>query len=371
MPAAKKAKLSQLVLLHADPVASAGLVQLHYVYSNEPGITRKKHGKNFIFFGPDGQRITNAETLERIRKLAIPPAYVDVWICALANGHLQATGRAANGKKQYFYHPQWRGVRDVTKYSQMVAFGEKLPLIRDRIAVDMALPGLPREKILATVIRLLECTLIRVGNEQYAREHESYGLTTLTNQHVDVHGNQILFEFRGKSGKEWSLFIRDPKIARIIKKCACLPGYELFQYLDMDGNPQRIDSRDVNDYLKEITEVPLTAKCFRTWAGTVAAFHLFRQCTPCLNDSEAAVKRQITEVIRQVSTQLGNTVAVCRKNYIHPHVFDCYRDGSIHSESCFSSVAGLKDEEAATLNFLKKRLQQLASNTSLPAPKYQ
>lgn len=360
MPARKKPKLPQLALIHSDPVASADLVQLQYVYSDQPGVSRKRRGKDFTYYWPDGRKVTDKDTLTRIRKLALPPAYEDVWICTEPNGHLQATGRAANGKKQYFYHPQWREVRDVTKYSQMISFGELLPVIRKRIQADMSLPGLPREKVIAAVVRLLECTMIRIGNEQYAREHDSYGLTTLTSDHVDVHGNRIRFEFRGKSGKEWSLSIRDPKIAKIVDKCACLPGYELFQYLDLDGQPQHLGSKDVNDYLKEITGQAITAKCFRTWSGTVAAYRLLKDCPPSCDCSETAIKRQITDVVRQVSTQLGNTVSVCRKNYIHPDVFECYRDGTIHLDAACDPLEGLDTDEAATLAFLKKRLQQVS-----------
>jgi DNA topoisomerase-1 len=318
------ATLTELVL---DPVESSRIAGLRYVSDTAPGIARRRRGKGFEYLDSDGKRIRDKETLARIRSLAIPPAWKDVWICPRANGHLQATGRDAKGRKQSRYHPRWREVRDETKYERMKLFGEALPKIRERVEKDLSLPDLPREKILATIVRLLETTFIRVGNVEYAKENHSYGLTTLRNKHVDVEGSTVRFKFQGKSGKHHVIDLNDRRLARIVKRCLDLPGYELFQYVDDDGTAHSVDSSDVNEYLRSITEQPFTAKDFRTWAGTVLAcltlseFEIF--------DSATQAKKNVIAAIKNVAEQLGNTPAVCRKCYIHPTVLDCYMCGEL------------------------------------------
>ena len=253
----------------ADPVESAIEAGLRYVTDEKPGIRRLRSGKGFRYVRPDGTAVRDEQTLRRIASLVIPPAWTDVWITTDPRGHLQATGRDAKGRKQYRYHPRWRAVRDENKYERMLAFGAAMPTIRARVDADLARPGLPREKVLATVVRLLEATLIRVGNEEYARENRSYGLTTLRNRHVDVHGSELRFEFRGKSGKDHQVSVRDRRLANVIRRLQELPGQEVFQYLDADGARHTIDSDDVNAYLREISGLELSAKDFRTWAGTI------------------------------------------------------------------------------------------------------
>lgn len=310
-----------------DPVQSSKAAGLRYVTDAKPGITRKKWRKSFRYFDADGNRITDEPTLKRIRSLVIPPAWTDVWICPIANGHLQATGRDARKRKQSRYHPRWREVRDETKYERMKLFGQALPKIREQVDKDLALPGLPREKVLATIVRLLETTSIRIGNEEYARENHSYGLTTLHNRHVDVEGAKVHFRFRGKSGKVHSIDLNDRRLARIVKKCQDLPGHELFQYLDEEGEQRAVDSADVNEYLRSITEEQFTAKDFRTWAGTVLACSLLRQFESC--ETQNQVKKNVIEAIKTVAQRLGNTPAVCRKCYVHPAVIETYMGGSM------------------------------------------
>jgi DNA topoisomerase-1 len=310
-----------------DPVESSRQARLRYVTDAKPGITRKKHGKSFQYFDADGKRIIDAETLKRIKSLVIPPAWTDVWICPLANGHLQATGRDARKRKQSRYHPRWREVRDETKYERMKLFGAALPKIREQVERDLALPGLPREKVLATIVRLLETTFIRIGNEEYARENKSYGLTTLRDKHVEIEGAKVHFKFKGKSGKMHDIDVQDRQLARIVKKCQDVPGYELFQYIDEEGNHRSVDASDVNDYLRAITDEGFTAKDFRTWAGTVLACALLRQIGPCETQTQA--KKNVVEAIKAVAERLGNTPSVCRKCYVHPAVIEKYMSGAM------------------------------------------
>jgi DNA topoisomerase I len=310
-----------------DPVQSSRQAGLRYVTDARTGITRRRRGKNFQYFDADGKRVTDEGTLGRIKSLAIPPAWTDVWICPLANGHLQATGRDARKRKQFRYHPRWRQVRDETKYERMKLFGEALPKIRERVDQDLTLPGLPREKVLATIIRLLETTFIRVGNEEYARENHSYGLTTLHDKHVDIEGAKVHFKFKGKSGKLHSIDVRDKQLARIVKKCRDVPGYELFQYIDEQGDHRSVDASDVNDYLRSITDEPFTAKDFRTWAGTVLACSLLRQFESCETQTQA--KKNVVQAIAAVAERLGNTPSVCRKCYVHPQVIESYMSGEM------------------------------------------
>jgi DNA topoisomerase I len=310
-----------------DPVQSSRQAGLRYVTDARPGITRKRRGKNFQYFDPEGKRVTDEDTLRRIKSLAIPPAWTDVWICPLANGHLQATGRDARKRKQFRYHPRWREVRDETKYERMKLFGEALPKIRGRVDQDLALPGLPREKVLATIVRLLETTFIRVGNEEYARENHSYGLTTLRDKHVEIEGTKVHFHFKGKSGKVHSIDVQDKQLARIVKKCRDVPGYELFQYIDEQGEHRSVDASDVNEYLRSITDEPFTAKDFRTWAGTVLACSLLREFELCETQTQA--KKNVVQAIASVAERLGNTPSVCRKCYVHPQVIESYMSGGM------------------------------------------
>ena len=298
-----------------DPVESARAARLRYVSDNMPGIRRLGAGKSFRYLGPEGKLVRDPAQLSRIRSLVIPPAWTDVWICPIPEGHLQATGRDVKGRKQYRYHPRWKEIRDGTKYGKMIAFGEALAVIRKRVERDLAAQELSREKVLATVVRLLELTCIRVGNEEYARVNRSFGLTTLRDRHVDVSGAQLEFRFRGKSGKEHAVRLIDRKLAGIVKRCRDLPGYELFQYVDEKGERHAIDSADVNQYLRDIAGQEFTAKDFRTWAGTVAALTGLQRCGAAPTPSQR--KKNLLAVIKEVSEQLGNTPAVSRKS-VHP-----------------------------------------------------
>lgn len=312
----------------SDPIESAEVVGLKYVTDEMPGITRKKSGKSFAYFDKKGDRIRDEKTIQRINSLAIPPAYKDVWICPLENGHLQATGRDAKGRKQYRYHPLWRSIRDQNKFSRMLAFSQALPDIRRRLEQDLALPGLPKQKVLATVLKLMELTRIRVGNEEYAKTNNSYGLTTLQDDHVNVSGSKIQFQFRGKSGVDHEIEVSDKQLAKIVKRCQDLPGQELFQYLDDNKQAQDITSSDVNDYLREITGQDFTAKDFRTWAGTVLAVSHLAEIGKFT--SQTAAKKNITQAIKSVASYLGNRPATCRKYYVHPNVLESYLDESLH-----------------------------------------
>jgi DNA topoisomerase-1 len=342
-----------------DPVESAKAAGLRYVTDERPGIARKRVGRGFSYVGPDGKPVRDGDELKRIKSLGIPPAWTEVWICPVANGHMQATGRDAKGRKQYRYHPRWREVRDETKYGRMVAFGEALPAIRKRVERDMSLAGLPREKVLATVVRLLDTTLIRVGNEEYARENRSFGLTTMRTRHVDVSGSRLRFEFRGKSGKRHLIELRDRRLAGMVRRLQELPGQELFQYVDDDGERRAIDSQDVNDYLREIAGDEFTAKDFRTWAGTVLAAMALREFEAF--DSEAQARKNVVRAIESVAERLGNTTAICRRCYVHPAVLDAYLDGSLPDtlkQQAERGKAGspqkLRNEEAAVLMFLER-----------------
>jgi DNA topoisomerase-1 len=310
-----------------DPAQSAKAAGLRYVSDTKPGIQRKRHGKSFRYIDANGTPVREKDTLARIKSLVIPPAWTDVWICPNPNGHLQATGRDARGRKQSRYHPRWREIRDETKYSRMKIFGEFLPGIRQRVERDLALAGLPREKILATIVRLLETTFIRVGNAEYARENHSYGLTTMRTKHVDVSGSKVSFHFKGKSGKQHSIDLNDRRLARIVQRCLDLPGYELFQYLDENGEHHTVDSADVNDYLREITGQNFTAKDFRTWAGSVLACTVLREFDAFTSETEA--KRNVVRAIEAVAARLGNIPSVCRKCYVHPAVLECYLSGAM------------------------------------------
>jgi len=355
--------LDALAPTPADPREAAESAGLVYVSDEDRGIRRERQGDGFAYFKPNGDPLTDEATLERIRKLAIPPAYTDVWICPRANGHLQATGRDARGRKQYRYHPQFREVRESTKYEHMMEFAKALPAIRAKLAEHMALRGLPREKVLATVVHLLETTLIRVGNDDYAKENKSYGLTTLRNPHVKVDGSELRFQFKGKSGKTWRLQVKDRRIAKIVRACQELPGQRLFQYRDEDGEIREVTSADVNAYLREITGRDITAKDFRTWAGTVMAALALQEFEAF--DTQATQKKNLKAAIERVAARLGNTPTICRKCYIHPEVLNAYAEGNLLLEIkeqvegvLRDELASLRPEEAAVLAMLEKRLQR-------------
>jgi DNA topoisomerase-1 len=347
--------------LPADPIDSAKLAQLRYVTDDEPGISRKKRGDGFLYFNPAGKPLRDKMALLRIRRLVIPPAWTDVWISPHDNGHLQATGRDARGRKQYRYHARWRQVRDETKFTKMVHFARTLPDIRRQVEEDLKPTGLSRRKVLATVVRLLEATLIRVGNDEYARANNSYGLTTMHDKHVSVNGSQVHFKFRGKSGKWHTVQLADRRLARIVGRCQELPGQELFQYFD-DENVQRdVTSQDVNDYLREIAGEEFTAKDFRTWAGTVLAAMALQEFQRF--DSKAQRKRNIVRAIERVAERLGNTPTVCKKCYVHPAILESYLDGSMldtlkqrAQEEIVESLNELRPEEAAVIGLLQQRL---------------
>jgi DNA topoisomerase-1 len=346
-----------------NPIESAKSAGLRYVCDDSRGIRRVMGPLGFKYIGTSGKVIRNAAELKRIRALAVPPAWTDVWICADARGHLQATGRDAKGRKQYRYHPEWRACRDENKYDRMQAFAAALPDIRKRTEADLARTGLPREKVLATVVQLLEKSLIRVGNDEYAKANRSFGLTTLRNKHVDVKGSTLKFEFRGKSGVLHSVDVSDRRLARIVKQCRDLPGQELFQYIDDDGTHQDVTSQDVNAYLKEITGEDFTAKDFRTWSGTVLAAAALREFDEA--ESAAQAKKNVLQAIEAVAGMLGNTRAVCRKSYIHPAIIDSYTDGSMlealrHRGNLRKIVAGLRADEVAVLTILQQKVKKAA-----------
>lgn len=348
-----------------DAREAAVEVGLRYVSDQSPGLKRLRSGKGFRYVDEKGRRITDEATLARIRSLAIPPAYSDVWICPDADGHIQATGRDARGRKQYRYHPRFREAQEATKYEHMLEFARALPQLRAQVDAHMKLPGLPREKVLATVVRLLETTMIRVGNTDYAKENGSFGLTTLKDRHVEVDGPELRFRFKGKSGKDWRLKVTDRRVARIVKASQDLPGQHLFQYEDATGERREVTSTDVNAYLKEITGRNVTAKDFRTWSGTVLAATALAELEEV--DSQTAAKRNIRAAIEQVSARLGNTPTVCRKCYVHPEIFESYLDRALALEAVEEieaelrdDLSGLRPEEAMVLAFLHRRLSAKA-----------
>jgi DNA topoisomerase-1 len=349
--------------VRVDPVDSAAEAGLRYVSDEVPGIRRQAHGKGFVYLDAKGRRVRDSETHARIRSLVIPPAWTDVWICPADNGHLQATGRDARGRKQYRYHPRWREVRDDSKYGRVIAFARALPRIRRRVASDLKKRGLSREKVLATVTRLLETTLIRVGNDDYAKNNGSYGLTTMHDRHVRVKGKRIRFEFRGKSGVNHEIDFEDQRLARIVQQSQDLPGQELFQYLDDDGEVRDIGSDDVNNYLREISGADFTAKDFRTWAGTKLAAQALQEFEDF--DSHAAAKRNITRAIESVAERLGNTTAVCRKCYVHPEVINAYMDRSLMTMLKQRAEREVRErlrywtaEETVVLTLLQERMKR-------------
>jgi DNA topoisomerase-1 len=344
-----------------EQIAAAAAAGLTYVTDAVPGIRRKGAGRGFAYYGVDGGLIRDRTIIRRIRKLAIPPAWTDVWICSDPEGHIQATARDAKGRKQYRYHPRFRAARDETKFGRMLRFSEVLPRLRARLEHDMARPGLPRRKVLAMLVRLLEKTHIRVGNDEYARQNRSYGLTTLKRRHVAVRGDTVKFEFRGKSGVPHSVKLPDRRIARIVQRCIELPGADLFQYVAGDGRREAVTSADLNEYLREITGLDATAKDFRTWAGTMLAARALRDIGPATSEREA--RRNVNKALDQVARRLGNTRAVCRKYYVHPAILETYMSGVVAPPPPESlpgpevkrerPSAALRREEVVVLQFLQ------------------
>ena len=349
-----------------QPEVAARAAGLRYVDDRMAGIRRVRRGSSFGYVDARDRPVRDPETLQRIRQLVIPPAWTDVWICPLPHGHLQATGRDARGRKQYRYHARWREVRDETKYHRMLAFGDALPAIRRRVVDDLAQPGQPKTRVLAAIVRLLDVTLIRVGNEEYAKENRSYGLTTMRARHVDIDGSRIRFDFRGKSGVHHVVDVEDRRVARVLERCVDLPGQDLFQYTDEAGTRQPLGSDDVNEYIREAAGGDFSTKDFRTWAGTVLAACALHASGPF--ESEREARRQVVEAIAGVSRRLGNTPAVCRRCYVHPDVLEAHADGSLLRIRLRAAAApppdhGLSPPERAVLRLLRGRLEPAPRRT--------
>ncbi|WP_192254913.1 DNA topoisomerase IB [Mesorhizobium silamurunense] len=335
--------------------SSAERASLSYVSDGDPGIRRLRKGKGFCYVGPNGNAVS-AATLDRIKAIVIPPAWTDVWISPHPNGHIQATGRDQRGRKQYCYHPQWTEERDGVKYSSLVAFAEALPDLRSQIDADLRRHGLPMERVVAAIVRLLDNTMIRVGNAAYARDNKSFGLTTLRDRHVDIEGSRLRFAFKGKSGKEWKLKLVDRRIAKVVRGAQGLPGQTLFQYLDEGGDRRPVRSEDINRYIREASGPEFSSKHFRTWGGTIHAASLFAQTE--LPESAAQRKRVMNGIVDKVAERLGNTRAVCRRCYIHPLVFEAWGEGKLLSEMAKANerkrlITGLDEEETLVLRWLK------------------
>jgi DNA topoisomerase-1 len=329
---------------------------LHYVDDTKPGIRRRLIRGHFAYFDPQGRRIRDAQEIARINALAVPPAYTDVWICPDPLGHLQATGRDSRARKQYRYHPRWRETRDATKFERMAAFADVLPKIRACIARDLRLPGMPWHKVVATVVRLLDITLARVGSREYVRENNSYGLTTLRKRHAAVRAGHLRFRFRGKSGIEHDIDVEDPRLARIVRKCLDLPGHELFQYVDDAGVRHPVGSSDINDYLREASGAEFTAKDYRTWAGSVLALGALRRIE--LQPGERHMRTHVVETVKEVAATLRNTPAVCRRCYIHPAVLEVFEAGELHTLPKVRTRHGLRADEAAFAALLRREARR-------------
>ncbi|GMU19921.1 MAG: DNA topoisomerase [Phycisphaerae bacterium] len=352
-----------------DPAAAARYAGLRYVTDTQPGIRRVRQGRGFGYKGADGRPLKAPDVLARIRSLVIPPAWTDVWICPHANGHIQAIGRDDRGRKQYRYHDKWREVGAATKFHRMAAFGKALPAIRRIIARHMRLPGLKREKVLATVVHLLDETHIRVGNDEYAAQNNSFGLTTLRDRHVKVSGARVQIRYQGKSGKRREVQFSDARLARIIKRCQDLPGQELFQYVDDAGQTCDVESADVNDYVRDVTGEDFTAKDFRTWAGTVLVVEKFLESGPCT--SKTAGRKQIVQAIKEVAARLGNTPSVCRNYYIHPYALRCFEDGSLFEvlvKACVQKRGGRSPDPERVVMALLRRAARCPDSTAPAVP---
>ena len=355
-------------MFSTDPLESAAEAGLRYIRGSGPCIRRIACGKSFRYVGPDGKSLRDSAHLGRVRSLVIPPAWKNVWICPSPNGHLQAVGWDSRGRKQYRYHPRYREVRDQTKFSRMIAFGTVLAIIRRQVQQDLKQSGVPKQKVLATVVRLLETSFIRVGNDEYAKENDSFGLTTMKSRHVRIAGAKLHFHFRGKSGQEHSIELTDLRLARIVKQCQDLPGYELFQYMDENGVGCAIDSADVNRYIRDVTGQDFTAKDFRTWAGTILTTRELYAAGPCRNEKEG--RKTMVEVVKRVARQLGNRPATCRKYYIHPAIPKAYADGSLFStmvageqQQADYGGLGLRPEEYCVMVIIAADQERLARET--------
>jgi DNA topoisomerase I len=345
-----------LHLVYTDGEATARLAGLRYINDSIPGIRREKEGGSVVYYDPDGAKVDDTETLIRIKSLSIPPAWENVWISPFENSHLQATGTDAKGRKQYRYHPSWMSVRGTAKFGRMLLFGEKLPLIREKVRQHLRMHGMPREKVLAIVVELLDKTFLRIGNVEYERNNKTHGLTTLKNRHVSIDKDEIMFRFRAKSGKESCISIHDRKLAKLVKRCKELPGYHLFSYIDGEGQPREVDSRDVNDYLREISGEYFTAKDFRTWGATVSALQWLRNQN---ETDEKGVRKTVLSCIRAVAEKLKNTVNVCRKYYIHPKIFDTFTRGKLGDflkKADLSATTFGSPEEQIFLDILKAKI---------------
>lgn len=350
-------------VIQQEPEESARAARLRYMDDSMPGYARRRSGKAFSYYGKKDNLIREPAVLRRIKSLAIPPAWTDVWICPYENGHIQATGRDAKGRKQYKYHSSWIEIRDEVKYNRVLQFARALPAIRAAMDRDMQLRGLSRRKVVAAVLKMLELTLIRVGNQEYARDNKTFGLTTMQNKHVEISGSKMRFRFKGKSGVQRDVAISEARLARIVRKCQDLTGQHLFEYIDEEGAVQQVSSDDVNEYLREISGQDFTAKDFRTWAGTVLASMALQEFQQF--DSEAKAKKNVVEAVRAVAARLGNTPAVCRKCYVHPAILDAYMEGSLletvkarAEQELEDALPGLRAEEGAVLAFLQRRLTQ-------------
>lgn len=369
----RKSRISRVLeALPVDPGESAAAAGLRYVSGDVPGILRKKSGRGFTYIDRNGNPIRDPGEIRRIRSLVIPPAWTEVWICPSPRGHLQAVGRDARGRKQYRYHPMYRQVRDQTKFGRMIAFAAALPGIRQQVENDMKLPGLPKRKVVAAVVRLLETTFIRVGNDEYAKENGSYGLTTLRDRHVEISGHKLSFYFRGKSGQVSEIELSDRRLARIVKQCRDIPGYELFQYLDDAGQRCKLDSNDVNEYLRDISGEDFTAKDFRTWAGTLLAVQALAACGASASETE--ISRNIVDAVKMVAARLGNRPATCRKYYVHPAILDAYSNGVLMealeragSPAIGGSANGLSVPELCAAALIRQSLQNQNGHRK-PAP---
>jgi DNA topoisomerase I len=360
---ARKSEPAAAKAANLTPKKAARAAGLVYVEDTEPGFTRQRHRTGFRYVDSRGRAVKDARMLQRIRSLAIPPAWTDVWICRRPNGHLQATGRDARGRKQYRYHPDWRTARDENKYQRLIDFAKALPRVRKRVSRQLRRRGLPREKVLATVVKMLETTLVRVGNDEYVKSNRSFGLTTMKDGHAKINGSKIRLEFDGKSGKRHEIDLRDERLARIVQQCQDLPGQELFQYVDANDEVRDVTSGDVNEYLRQISGGDFTAKDFRTWAGTALAARALQEFEDF--DSQAAAKRNITVAIERVAQRLGNTTAICRKCYVHPAIIDAYLDRSLvkvlkqrTEKELRESLSTLTSEEAAVLALLQQRMER-------------
>ncbi|MCB8985722.1 MAG: DNA topoisomerase IB [Ardenticatenaceae bacterium] len=340
--------------LRPDPEAVAQAADLHYVRGDEPGYCRRPWGRGFTYLDPEGHHVKDPELRQRFENLVIPPAWTDVWICISPQGHIQATGRDAKGRKQYIYHPRWEVERNALKFSRMILFGEALPALRQQVDADLRQHKLTREKVTAVAVRLLEETLIRIGNEEYAQRNHSYGLTTLQEKHLTLSGSHIRIEFTGKHGKRQEVDVQDRRLARQVARCHELPGQELFTYLDEDDQLRQLSSTDVNTYLREHTHYDFTAKDFRTWGATVLAASILRDMPAA--EEPGTRQKQVVEMVKQVAETLGNTPAVCREYYIHPAVIEAHLAGTLCQDTAVAApVEGLNEPETAVLQFLRSR----------------